>query len=127
MGVTANRLQALECFLEPGILPILIHCTQGKDRTGIIIILVLMILRVPAEGIDYDYQLSDKELQPEKASRLTEIREIGLTDDFGDTAKDMIERTIAHLDAKYGGLNGYLDGIDFGKEKRDKLRDTLAY
>ncbi|KAB5575447.1 protein-tyrosine phosphatase-like protein [Coniochaeta sp. 2T2.1] len=119
--------EALGCFLEPGTLPILIHCTQGKDRTGIIVMLVLMILRVPPEGIDYDYQLSDKELQPEKASRLAEIREIGLSDEFGDTAKDMIERTIAHLDTRYGGLNSYLDGIDFGKEKRDKLRDTLAY
>ncbi|KAB5531186.1 protein-tyrosine phosphatase-like protein [Coniochaeta sp. 2T2.1] len=123
----AEIREALECFLEPGTLPILIHCTQGKDRTGIIVILVLMILRVPPEGIDYDYQLSDKELQPEKASRLAEIREIGLGDEFGDTAKDMIERTIAHLDTKYGGLNSYLDGIDFGKEKRDELRDALAY
>ncbi len=105
----------------------LIHCTQGKDRTGIIIILTLMIIGVPPEAIDYDYQLSDKELQPEKASRLAEIREIGLSDEFGDTAKEMIDEVAKHLDAKYGSLDSYLDGIGFGQDKREKLRDVLAY
>jgi protein-tyrosine phosphatase len=119
--------QALESFLEPSGLPVLIHCTQGKDRTGIIVILALMILRVPQEAIDYDYQLSDQELLPEKEARLAEIREIGLSDEFGDTAKDMIARVARHLDTAYGGLDGYLDGIGFGQDKRERLRDILAY
>jgi protein tyrosine/serine phosphatase len=106
---------------------VLIHCTQGKDRTGIVVMLALMIIGVPPEAIDYDYQLSDKELQPEKASRLAEIREIGLTEEFGDTAKDMIDKVARHLDTKYGSLDNYLDGIGFGQDKREKLRDILAY
>jgi len=119
--------EALECFLDPSGLPVLIHCTQGKDRTGIVVILALMIARVPDEAIDFDYQLSDTELQPEKASRLLEIREIGLSDDFGDTAKDMIGRVVKHIETTYGSLDRYLDGIGFGQDKRDKLRGTLAY
>lgn len=113
--------------MDPSTLPTLVHCTQGKDRTGIVIILALMIIGVPQEAVDFDYQLSDKELEPEKESRLAEIREIGLSDEFGDTAKDMIQRVSRHLDAKYGGLNSYLDGIGFGHKKREKLRDNLAY
>lgn len=119
--------EALEIVLDSSSLPVLIHCTQGKDRTGIVVILTLMILRVPPEATDYDYQLSDKELQPEKASRLAEIREIGLSAEFGDTAKDMIDRVAGHLDDKYGGLDMYLDGIGFGHDQREKLRNTLAY
>jgi protein-tyrosine phosphatase len=86
-----------------------------------------MIIGVPPEATDHDYQLSDEELQPEKASRLAEIREIGLSDEFGDTAKDMIARTSKHIETNYGSLDGYLDGIGFGVDKREKLRDILAY
>lgn len=117
----------MEIFLDPAALPVLIHCTQGKDRTGIIVMLALMIVGVPPEAVDHDYQLSDSELQPEKASRLVEIREIGLSDEFGDTAKNMIELLNKHVDTKYGSLNNYLDGIGFGAAKREKLRDILAY
>jgi protein tyrosine/serine phosphatase len=106
---------------------VLIHCTQGKDRTGITVILVLMILGVPLEAIDYDYQLSNKELEPEKAARLAEIHEIGLSDEFADTAKDMMRRVNKHIETHYGSLDSYLDGIEFGADKRDKLREILAY
>jgi protein tyrosine/serine phosphatase len=86
-----------------------------------------MIIGVPLEAIDHDYRLSDRELAPEKESRLAEIREIGLTEEFAETAKDMVERTAEHLDTKYGGLDNYLDGLGFGKEKREKLRENLTY
>ncbi|KAK3944157.1 protein-tyrosine phosphatase-like protein [Diplogelasinospora grovesii] len=119
--------EALQSLLEPGALPILIHCTQGKDRTGIIIILCLMILGVPATAIDHDYRLSDEALLPEKEARLKEIREIGLTDDFGNTAPGLIQRTAEHLDSKYGGLDGYLDGVGFDHHKRERLRELLSY
>jgi protein tyrosine/serine phosphatase len=106
---------------------VLIHCTQGKDRTGIIVILALMIIRIPQSAIDYDYQLSDEELLAEKEARLAEIREIGLSDEFGATAKDMTVLVARHLETAYGGLDSYLDGIGFGEDKREKLRETLAY
>jgi protein tyrosine/serine phosphatase len=118
--------QALQSFLDLASLPILIHCTQGKDRTGIVVVLLLMILGVPEQAIEFDYQLSDEELLPEKESRLVEIREIGLTDDFGDTAKDFVQNISAHLEAHYGGLEGYLDGIGFDKRKRQQLIDILG-
>jgi len=86
-----------------------------------------MIVGVLPEAIDHDYQLSDEELQPEKASRLAEIREIGLTEEFGNTAKDMVDRFAKHIDANYGSLNSYLDGIGFGADKRETLREILAY
>jgi hypothetical protein len=86
-----------------------------------------MILQVPDEAIDYDYQLSEEGLVAERESRLAEIREIGLSEDFGSVAKDMITRVHQHLNTRFGGLDNYLDGIDFGPEKREKLKDILAY
>ncbi|KAK4453787.1 protein-tyrosine phosphatase-like protein [Podospora aff. communis PSN243] len=122
-------VQALNSYLEPGALPSLVHCTQGKDRTGIIVILVLLILGVPLDVIDYDYRLSDQALlaDPEKESRLAEIREIGLTDNWGETSKVLVFRTVQHLESRYNGINGYLDGIGFDDTKRQRLRQILSY
>jgi protein-tyrosine phosphatase len=45
--------------------PVLIHCTAGKDRTGLVIALLLGLLNVPAETIIEDYRLSAVYLQPQ--------------------------------------------------------------
>jgi protein-tyrosine phosphatase len=79
--------------------------------------------------IDYDYRLSDEALfaDPEKESRLAEIKEIGLTDDWGETSEVLVTCTMQHLDSKYGGIDGYLDGIGFEDAKRVQLREILSY
>ncbi|KAM0411720.1 hypothetical protein ACHAPD_009937 [Fusarium lateritium] len=119
--------EALSLYAAPSALPSIVHCTQGKDRTGLICALVLMILDVPISAIEYDYGLSDEALIPEREQRLIEIREIGLTNEWLHTADDMIVGLQKHLDAKYGGLNAYLDGIGFGSDDRAKLQDVLLY
>lgn len=105
--------------------PILIHCTQGKDRTGLMITLFLLICRVPTAAIEYDYQLTDEKLAEERGQRLDEIREMGLSDEFGRTAPGFVQSVMAHLEDKYGGLDGYLDGIGFGEGERAAVRRTL--
>lgn len=89
--------------------------------------LVLMILDVPIPAIEHDYRLTDKELVPEREERLVEIREIGLTEEWADTAKDMIVSIETHLVEKYGGLDAYLDQIGFGADDRAKVREALLY
>lgn len=108
-----------------GSLPLLIHCTQGKDRTGLMVALVLLICKVPLDAIEYDYELTDEKLGDERDERMAEIREMGLPDSFGVTVQGFVPGIVAHLDDKYGGLDAYLDGIGFGPEKRTQLRDKL--
>ena len=117
----------LDSLLGADGLPILIHCTQGKDRTGIMIVLVLLICDVPVEAIQYDYHLSDEKLVSEEQSRLVEIREMGLGDDFAKTAPGFVEGIVDHLQSKHGGLAKYLDSIGFGDDKRAALREKLSY
>lgn len=119
--------QTLNSFLTPVGLPALVHCTQGKDRTGIIIILVLLILGVPVDAIEHDYRLSDAALMVEQEGRLAEIREIGLTDDWGRTSPMLVQRTAEHLIVRYGGIDRYLDTIGFGVGSREALRCLLLY
>ncbi|KAF3770704.1 hypothetical protein M406DRAFT_247366 [Cryphonectria parasitica EP155] len=108
-------------------LPVLVHCTQGKDRTGLMICLLLLICSVPLEAIEYDYELTDEKLVEERGERLQEIRAMGLSDEFGRTVKGFVQGVTAHLDDKYGGLDRYLDGIGFGEGDRAAVRRSLMY
>jgi len=47
---------------EPGVL---LHCLAGRDRTGIVVAVVLAALDVPDEEIVADYVASDAELEPD--------------------------------------------------------------
>jgi protein-tyrosine phosphatase len=91
------------------------------------VILVLMILGVPLKAIDFDYRLTDEALLPEKDARLAEVMEIGLTAEFVETSKVLVQRTAEYLDARYGGVDGYLNGIGFDHNKMERLREILAY
>jgi len=122
----AEVAEALRAFLAPSSLPLLVHCTQGKDRTGLIVALVLMILGVPTSAVSHDYLLSNPGLEAEKEVRLAEIRSIGLTEEWGSCPEGFIDDVATYLDDKHGGVEGYLDGIGFGKAERMAMVDVLG-
>jgi protein-tyrosine phosphatase len=85
-------------------LPILFHCTAGKDRTGLAAALFLSALGVDRESIIIDYGLSALHLlgredfktdDPIKAAILT------VTSDYLQAAFDVI-------DTEFGGMETYL-------------------
>lgn len=112
--------QALREFSSSPRYPILVHCTQGKDRTGLIICLLLLLLDVPVDAVTYDYTLSEAGLLPEKEERMVEIREIGLTEEFASAPREWIMRMHEYLGEKYGGTRAYLEaiGVDEGMQER---------
>lgn len=103
-------------------LPIMIHCTQGKDRTGISIFLILSLLGIPSEAIEHDYLLSEAELLPERESRLQEIHSIGLTDDFAGCSPDFVSAISGHITEKFGSINQYLLHIGVSEEIQEKIK-----
>ncbi|QSZ29348.1 hypothetical protein DSL72_003862 [Monilinia vaccinii-corymbosi] len=108
----------LRTYCSPSNYPILAHCTQGKDRTGLAIALVLFILEIPLEAVSHDYLMSEEKLLPERESRLEEIHEIGLSDDFAGCPANFIEKTYEYLEKSYGGVENYLTTIGFMEEER---------
>ncbi|KFY89044.1 hypothetical protein V500_05977 [Pseudogymnoascus sp. VKM F-4518 (FW-2643)] len=100
--------------------PILVHCTQGKDRTGLIICLLLLLLDVPVDAVTYDYTLSEAGLLSEREERMVEIREIGLTEEFASAPREWIVKMHEYLGEKYGGTREYLEaiGVDEGMQAR---------
>jgi protein-tyrosine phosphatase len=51
--------EMLSRLADPDARPALIHCAIGKDRTGVIVALLLALLGVPDETIVADYTLSN--------------------------------------------------------------------
>jgi protein-tyrosine phosphatase len=117
--------EALRAFTSLPNLGILVHCTQGKDRTGLIICLILFLLDVPIPAISHDYCMSEEKLLPERESRMVEIKSIGLTEDFAGCPKDWIEMMYKHLEEEYGGVVAYCEKIGFAAEEQKMLIDLL--
>lgn len=44
-------------------LPVFIHCLSGKDRTGIVVGIILKLIEIPQEIIIEEYMLSDGEVK----------------------------------------------------------------
>lgn len=105
--------------------PVVVHCTQGKDRTGLVVLLVLLLVGADREAIKADYGLSQKELEPERAERLPEIRAIGLPDSFADCPPDWIDRVAGHVDEEYGGVEKYLLRCGVSQETQRKVKEIL--
>ena len=69
--------------------------------------------------------MSEGELEPERESRLVEIRSIGLTEDFAGCPSDWIEKMEGHLNEKYGGVRDYCRSIGFSKKDEESLLTIL--
>ena len=105
--------------------PVLVHCTQGKDRTGLIIMLVLLLCEIPLDIIAIDYLASERELQPEREERLVEIQSVGLGEEFVGCPPDFAEKVFMHIEGKYGGIMNYLEYAGIQEDMRSRVRSCL--
>lgn len=125
--------QAVAALAEPGALPALVRCTAGKDRTGIIIALLLRTAGVPDETIVYDYALSQKSMETPEfiAFQKTHVLARG-TDwetyrsNFLISPDKFMRDALAYIDSTYGSTCGYLlkAGVDLSAQ--NYLRRTLV-
>lgn len=113
--------EVLQILAEALDYPVMIHCTQGKDRTGLVVILLLLMFDIPLDAITSDYMASEAELRSDKAARMQEIAELGLSEEFAGTPSDFVTQISQHLNNRYDGLLLYLQRIGLRTDLREKI------
>ena len=94
--------------------PLLIHCTHGKDRTGLLITLILLSLRIDPELIDEDYWKSKDELAATREKRVEEVnKNMGLKQDFADCCEGFVDKVVKDVGGK--------EGVDAWLEKEARV------
>lgn len=88
--------------------PVLVHCTQGKDRTGLVALLVSLLCGASREAVERDYMRSERELEPEREERVKEIAKIGLPASFAGCEEGWVGVVCGWLEREWGGVEGYL-------------------
>jgi protein-tyrosine phosphatase len=122
---TREIKSCFDIFANADSYPVMVHCTQGKDRTGLIILLVLLLCGVGQEPAEADYVLSKKELVPEQEERLKDILKVGLDESFAGCPAEFVETVIKHLDDRYGGVEKYLTQIGVGEKAQRRIREIM--
>ena len=109
-------------------LPALVHCNAGKDRAGISAAFVLSICGVPRETIIEDYGLTAKYL----VRRYYELNPDVSPDEYTwqHYQRDACDPnsmgvTLDHLDANYGGVEGYLREAGITDEQLNTIREAM--
>ncbi len=92
--------------------PILFHCTAGKDRTGIAAALLLSALNVDRDVILKDYLMTNELL----VGKYANLGQYGPLVDFFQTVRpDYLYAAFDLIERKFGGMNAYLTnelGVD---------------
>lgn len=139
MVTKENSLEALRnifrVFLEdviPGEKAALFHCSEGKDRTGIVAALIEDFAGVPRDIIYEDYILSNEAFEKRNRRYYIATRFImkkATADTFRDTYHaniDMLRDMFAYLDETYGGTEPFLrDALGFSGEELDRFRAKI--
>jgi protein tyrosine/serine phosphatase len=99
-----NRTRIGEAFRTVGEAPpgaVVVHCQAGKDRTGVLVALLLSVAGVAPDDIAEDYALTD-----------------------GCSPQTMLN-TLNHLGSRYGGAASYLVGSGIASETLRAARSRL--
>jgi protein-tyrosine phosphatase len=109
--------------------PSLVHCTAGKDRTGIVIAMLLDLCRVPHETIIHDYSLTDTYLEPLRPSLREFAREAGWDmehyEGMIDCQPEFLEPFLERLQNHYGGARQYLLAAGLAETQLDAIESAL--
>ncbi|MFI9045886.1 tyrosine-protein phosphatase [Streptomyces sp. NPDC053427] len=128
----ARFAATLEDIARDGRLPLLFHCTSGKDRTGWLSYVLLRLLGVPHAAAERDYLLSNALRRPADAKVNAGLKKAGMMRDT-DLLRPLQEVRRTYLDAglgelrrEYGGIQGYVtEGLGLDAKTVGRVRAHL--
>ena len=126
--------QVLRLASEPANLPLLIHCTAGKDRTGFVCALIQSLLGVSWEGILEGYLRSNDLLSGYRAEMQERLIIFSI---FGappakflpvfEARQDYLEAAFRTIVEQYGTAQDFaLKGLGLDEKTLHRLRVNLV-
>jgi protein-tyrosine phosphatase len=125
----ARFVEAIAAVAEAPSGAVVIHCHGGKDRTGLVVALLLRLAGVPADAIAEDYALSGERLR-ERHQRwiatAADGAERSRIERLASTPAAAMRDVLAAIDTQYGGVERYLLGGGLTPGQLETARARLA-
>jgi protein-tyrosine phosphatase len=123
---------ALRLLCSPGRLPLLYHCSSGKDRTGWMTAIVLTALGVPRELVLRDYLVSNDLHRTGYAKLRLDLVKTGIVRDpellwpILEQSATYLSAAFEEVDRRYGSFDRFLaDGLEVDEAMLSELRRAL--
>ncbi len=107
---------------------IVFHCFAGKDRTGLVAAMLLALVGVAADEVAADFGATDIQLAAQYEKWIAEAP-ADKRDEMRDELRcppDRILGVLAHLEANWGGVAGYLEASGMSSAAIDRLASKLT-
>ena len=129
---TENVVEAVRLLARPDAGPTLVHCAAGKDRTGVLVALVLDAVGVAREAVVADYALSAEQVEA-MFRRWTTAAGREMPADLTPhlPRAEVVATILQRLDAEYGdggrgGAAGWLRAHGLPDDVLARLRTVLT-
>ncbi len=117
---------AVELLANEASYPALIHCTAGKDRTGVLVALLLNVLGVDDDTIVGDYELSNRSTQMlVEAGRIPNDASPEDLQRYYGAPPEAMTTFLQRLGEQFGSAQGYLTSRGVSDDALDRIRAAL--
>ncbi len=121
--------KAISVVADPDSHPAVVHCLAGKDRTGVVVALVLALLGVDDETVAEDYALSSEAMNGlrERAMAIPDrpLRSPELTNEVFSARPDNITGLLSALRHDHGTIEDYVVSVGVKPTAIESLRTAL--
>jgi protein tyrosine/serine phosphatase len=107
---------------------VLVHCHGGKDRTGLVVALLLSVAGVPRDEVVADYALSERNLAERQAVWEAEAEseeERARRAQIGRCPPEAMRAVLDELDRRYGSVREYLLAAGATDDELDRAVSRL--
>jgi protein-tyrosine phosphatase len=121
---------AMTAIADSQAAPILVHCHAGKDRTGVVVALVLLLAGVGVDAIADDYALSGVQLADMLARDHASAVDRGMDDVLAErlftVRREAMVETVERIETEHHGAAHLLRSLGLDEQSVERLRRLLV-